>query len=161
MMALSGLNSVSALLQQIVSDTRRSADQKPDATVSIVRTDAGVSPATGSAAKSVSSAIFNAVMATSEKQDRTIGIVLDYIDREYADVDETSPSVVALAAEQPTLINAIAKHKAEGDSLKLHVLADSEGTLKMIDQIKDSRSDISQGYAIGLMIAELGSRAAR
>ncbi|WP_153005429.1 hypothetical protein [Aureimonas ureilytica] len=160
MVALTSLSTASILLQQTTSKAASLGDEGPGRS-SQTQPTIGPSPAIGFAAKTVGSAIFNAVSVIGERQKETIKAVLDYIDREYVqsseDIARTDPELAA----RPAFQDAASKQAAVGMALKQEVLADPAAILKLIEQIKAQRPDVSKEGVFGLMIAELGSRKSR
>lgn len=165
MTALNGLNTASALLQQIAAKPGPSTyPQNPVVPIAPIASEASAS--VGSAGKSVSSAIFNAVTDLSEKlelskqQEKSVEAVLDYVDRTYTRFEETGAGVGKVYEENgegAVFQQHVANAMKIGENWKALVNADPEGIHKMLKQIRAGRPDISIDSAIGIMIAELGN----
>ncbi|WP_019998509.1 hypothetical protein [Aureimonas ureilytica] len=161
MVALQSLSTASTLLKAInVPPTvgLNSTSSTDQAAPSVAQIAAGANVSSTSAAKSVSSAIFNAVTTISEEQDATVRAILDYVTEAYDKIYEKDGWLLENATFPDSVRAAFDQHLAAGALIRQDILADPAGIHKLYQQIKASRPDASPEGIITLVIAELGTR---
>ena len=155
MAPLQGLGIASTLLRQIASNAAATAS-KLEQSASAAQAIPEAAYGNGSAQKSVSSAIINAILSDAEQkaQDKSVKAVLQFIEKNYMGLDEQGKN----SSEIPDWQMRVEHYKQLGKELKQQVLADPAVIHKLLTQTKSGRPDLSQERAIGVVIAELEKR---